>query len=192
MTEPWNCDEFLAALQQALDEGQTPRGAAAAGHRATCRECRTREAAARSLLAAYPPGPPFGMADRLTRVVRADRRQRAFRSYALTVGGIAAMLLVTVWLAGSADQRRDDQTASVPSLEDRLDDARSALVALTDRAKVTLPVPTVPEWRIGPWLDADAAGLADARRGLAEGLEPVTSSALRAASRLWHDLPVTD
>jgi hypothetical protein len=192
MPDLWTCDQFLEALQLALDEGDTPRGALAAAHRSACRNCRQREAAARALLAAYPPAPPFALAERLTRVVRDDRRLRAFRAYALTAGALAAMILGAVWLAGSSPPRPGDHAAAVPTLDDRFDDARSALAALTDRAKVAIPVPAVPNWSIGPWLDPDVAGLADARRGFAEGLEPVTSSAIRAASRLWHDLPVTD
>lgn len=184
------CEQYLDALNEAIDQGRLPLESTP--HLSKCQDCRRRHSAARSLLIAYPAAAPAELGEQTYRLVRADRRQRALRGYALTATALAAMMFAAVWWAGSAAPPTAREVVAFPSLEHRLDEAKTVVLAMTDRAKGVIPRPQLPDLSIGPWLEPAANSINDTRRGLAEGLEPVTSSAMRAASKLWHDLPVTD
>src|SRR5207244_1019716 len=103
--------------------------------------------------------------------------------------------------------RRDDGTTAelvpssrrpvVPSsLREGFAEAGGALAALTrrtaeeaaGRGRLLLPDVAVPD----PWPAVAALPLGGARQGLAEGLEPVTTSARRAVSLFLRDLPLAE
>ena len=52
------------------------------------------------------------------------------------------------------------------------------------------PLPAPADWTEA--FEPAAQSLGAAREGLAEGLEPVTTSARRAARLFWRDLPLTE
>jgi hypothetical protein len=82
-------------------------------------------------------------------------------------------------------------------LRDGLAEAGSALAGLTRRAaaetvgrgRVLFPPVELPPPALDVTLDPAVRPLGDARAGLAEGLEPVATSARRAVNLFWRELP---
>jgi len=193
MSNP-GCDDALAALQRELDGEGAPSSKVFA-HVTRCRVCRERFEAAQMFLAAYPPKPPAGLADKITLAVRADRRQRTYRRYFASAAALAACLVLAVRLSWPA---ASTEVIAAPTLDDRFADAKSAMLAWTDATAKGISLPedwgatfAAPDNLSATWEPASAS-LADAGRGLADGFEPIAASAKRAVTLFRRDLPMND
>lgn len=167
-----------------------------AAHTADCPACRAWFAAVDRLDVAVvqrpAPEPPFGLSERIVRVVRRDRRQRQARRW-LVGSALAASVAFAVFWLNRPEQSVNVATATVPppSLQASLSDTGNALAALTRRAAGTLE-PTLtflpanaelprPAW---PTLTAASKQLDDLRQGGGAGLEPLANPARRAIGML--------
>jgi hypothetical protein len=206
---PPACAAALAYLQRQLDGDAPDLPPAVEDHLEACADCRERCQLAPDLLAGLPrldsPQPSPLFTERLLVALGRDEctRQRSRRRQ--LAGALAAAALLAVWL----NWPRPEVSAPTPTfvqnnsrpepLEWRrsVTEAGEAMVGLTQRAareavgdgRIVLPeVPLTTQ----PWPDLEpaAAPLADARQGLAEGFEPLTTSARRAARLLLRDLPL--
>jgi Putative zinc-finger len=152
------CDDCRQRLQAWLD-GDPPGADGLDAHLAACPACRALAEAARrlrsGLLAAPPPVPPAGLADRIVAGVIADRRKRqrsrrrlAFAGLALAVAAcLAIALLLPEWGRhddGSAavqptgkemvaNQPAPEPPAAPPSLNENMAEATSAVASLARR-----------------------------------------------------------
>ncbi|HZU38576.1 MAG TPA: zf-HC2 domain-containing protein [Gemmataceae bacterium] len=217
-----NCAGSNDWWQRGLDGEPIPPKAAAEleRHLAECPPCRQLHATA-SLFAGPRlvfdrPAPPAGLAERLVAAVQTDRRRRRQRQFML-VGAMAASLLIAglvfygLRFAGqggskpevaSHSQQPDDHGAPAAAGLDRsVQEARSALMALTRRtadktladSRLLLPDVRPPESVPNPALlesalETPADSLREAGTGLTKGLEPVASSARRAVELFWQDM----
>jgi hypothetical protein len=224
-----NAPECRDFLRRRFD-GLTPAGRRALEqHLAACPHCRDWHRAARLLedgLRALPrPEPPPGLSDRIVLRVTADRRDRLRRRQRLAGLAAAACLLLTP-LAIDLLARRDagpvptrphvvrkapqapPQAAPAPSLRQSVDEAGSAVAALThrltgqtrDRARLlwgaakppggAAALPDLDGLRAP--LDPAAQPLREAGRGVSAGLETVAGSARRAVSFFTREIPALD
>jgi hypothetical protein len=227
---PGRCSAYQAFLQTRLDgRGDEGLPEPLQAHAQTCPDCLALREAAQLFEDVFPlpaPRPSPDLTPRLITAVLADRRQRQARRRLATVAlAVAASVLVLVgarllWHpvgAGPALARKPNsappsgnERARGPArgeqlaLRDSLDEARSAVAALTthtaDRTveptRMLLPAVasewaefpmTSPDW--GEPLDPPAQPLGEAGQSVSAGLEPVTSSARRAVSLFFRDLP---
>src|SRR5262245_53958587 len=201
------CEPALQALQRRLD-GEFPRLAPdVEAHLEICTDCRERFRLARSLIAVFPPRydaaePSSIWTERLVGAIVADRRRRRIKRLG-AAWAMAAAVLATVWLVrpmapnGTLPVVSNDTSA--PGFRADFAEAGSALAGLTRRAaeetvgqgRVLVPpveVPLVLDIRLEP----AARPLDRARQGLTDGFEPVATSARRAVSLFWQDLPQVD
>jgi hypothetical protein len=216
---PPACAAALDLLQRQLDGDLPDLTPAVEAHLETCADCRERFQAADDLLTALAvldgPRPTSLLTERL--IVAAQRdltRRRRLRHWQLA-GALAAAVLLAVWVArprpgvpapaptpapDSLAVARTDPPAEPPELRRSFAEAGEAVVSFTRRAareavgdgRLVLPeVPVSTGLAAGPWAPA-AAPLADAGAGLAEGFEPVATSARRAARLFLRDLPLMD
>jgi hypothetical protein len=190
------CDVALEALQSRLDGSAQPADPVIARHVRQCAECRSRFAAADMLLSVYSQRVPADLTVRLRSAVYADARRRTYRRVFVSAIGIAAAILIAVWLAVPNAEKRDDivVAAKVPSIEKRLVGAKTAIWEWGGRTVSALGVPDFSEPRIdtrgiGQAIEPAAAALSDAGKGFVDGVSPLTSSAKRAANRFWHEIP---
>lgn len=211
-----NCLECEELLQSFLD-GE-PVLAAMEGHLHECSHCRELFAAARALqfglshkqqALASPNLTPL-----ITRSVLRDRARRRVQP-ALALGAVAAVLVcVLIW--GSSPQRNHELvsspaadpstvalSAAEPSLGGNVEQAGLALADLTRRTAVETLEPSrvlLPELALAAPQD-DGQSLAaiseesqkaldGVREGVAQGIEPLTSSARRAITLLRRDVPL--
>jgi hypothetical protein len=194
----------LDLLQLRLDgeAGITPPAVAA--HLAVCADCRGRFAAAGLLLAAVEvldlPVRPMVTEWIVAGAISDSRRRRRVRRCSLAAAGMAAAVTaVAFWLtqeqpSGPGSVRI---VAAPPDLRRDATEAGEAVAAITRRAAVDAVdagrqlVPAVPP---PPWPPAlePAHSFDEAGAALADGLEPMATSARRAALLFWRELPVTE
>jgi hypothetical protein len=198
------CAAALDLLHLRLD-GETvamPPGVAA--HIVGCADCQGRFAAVGPLVVALartdlPVAPLF--TERLVTGAMADvRRRRRARRWSFAVG-LAAGLMAALWftrppaaIAPPAPVPEIVRSAP-PDLRQDFADAGEAVAALSRRTAADAVdagrqlIPTVPApWppTLEPSRTFDGTGT-----GLADGFEPVTTSARRAALLFWRELPTT-
>jgi predicted anti-sigma-YlaC factor YlaD len=163
------------------------------------------------------PQPPADLVGRIVTGVLADRARRRLRRRLLYGAGLstalAAAVLLAVWLVSPARPRpggTDSGTvaggsvppkAAVPSLQDQVSAAGLAVAALTRRAAdetvgttrlllpdVSLPAAREPE-PAAPAPGDSARSLQEVKQGVSAGFEPVATSARRAFSLFFRELP---
>jgi predicted anti-sigma-YlaC factor YlaD len=219
------CSEIHQLLQRRLDgEPITDRGELGR-HLADCPACRDLFASAQRLQECLQsltsPVPPVDLSQRiLGRWLEERRAQARWRRRLLTGVAVAAALLLAVFLGYLRRPARDDQPASSqpvpmvkndgtpgpataePSLNQSVEEARSALVALVNRTadetlgpgKALLPtaLPVSPLPAPDAWqqtLEPPVESLREAQQNVALGLEPVTNSARRAVNLFLREMP---
>jgi hypothetical protein len=214
-----NCRECQQLLQRRLDGEAVVDEAALHQHVTTCATCRGWQVAARRLregLAAWTaPVPPADLVPRTVARVLAERsatarRRRRWRRAAV----VAAGLLLVVFLG--EDRRRPteppplvrrpaaDSLPTAPRLRQSVEEAGSAVLALTRRAadetmgqaRVLFP-PAVPPPLAGAEvleqaLEPPARSLLAAGQGVSLGLEPVARSARRAVDLFLREVPLVE
>lgn len=192
------CREAIDWLQSRLDGEHLPMSKSAEAHVARCAECRGRIAAAERLLSALPrpvAPPPRWTAERAIVAIRADQRRPRAR-WLTAMAGLAAALLLAGWLGlaltrssrpGNDPLARQD--AAAPTLRQQMASAAEAAVGAGKRsASETLGVsrllvPPIDLPKSTSWVMAAAAlPLDGASKTVAEGLEPVATSARRAVN----------
>ena len=204
---PPDCAAALAHLQRQLDGDAPDLPPAVEDHLDACPDCRERFQLAPDLLAAIPrldsarPSPLF--TERLVVALQRDEQDRQRSRRRQLAGALAAAALLAVWLnwprpaAPVPAVVQDTPRPASVAWRRSVAEAGEAVVALTQRAareavgdgRIVLPEMPVAA---SPWPDLEpaAAPLADARQGLAEGFEPLTTSARRAARLFLRDLPL--
>jgi hypothetical protein len=217
-------------LQQWLDgDGHGPP-AALERHLAGCSRCRELHHAARllgvGLRARSRPVPPADLADRIVARLAVDRRRRYQRR--LLFAAAAAAVVILVPLAGylmyfqpsgsnpdapepSAHVKPQKQvqppTTPAPSLRTKVEEARSALTALTDRLTEKTrekaqqlwqaappvempPMGTPPQVTQGPPpLEPAVHSLQEAGTGVTTTFETVAGSTRRAVTLFAREIP---
>jgi len=202
------CEPALQALQRRLDGEPDHLTSDIESHLAICPDCRERFRLARSLLAVLPPRydaaePSSIWTERLIGAIVVDGRRRRIKRLG-AAWALAAGVLAAVWLTrplpetssvGSLPLVANDN-GRTPNLRADFAEAGSVLAALTRRAaaetvdhgRVLVPPVDVP-----PVLDITLQRASrpfdHARQGFSEGFEPVATSARRAVSLFWQDLP---
>jgi hypothetical protein len=151
-------------------------------------ECAERFAAAGSLLRAFPVRPSRDFAAEVYRTIRADRRQTQLRWAIGATATLAAGIVLAIGLAWPTSPPTTREVVAIPSLDGAVADAASAV--RTWAGKVAIPdLPEVPSVTFSPSLDPAVTAVADAGRGIAVSVSPLTDSARRAATQFWRDLP---
>jgi hypothetical protein len=191
-----NCDAALESLQSRLDGSAQPADPAVARHVRQCAECRSRFAAADMLLSVYASRVPTDLTIRVRSAVYSDARHRTYRRVLASAIGLAAAVMLAVWFSIPDVAKREEVVVAVkvPSLEKRLAGAKSAIWGWGDRTVSMLGVPDITEPRIdtdglGQAIEPATNALSDAGKGFVDGVEPLASSAKRAANRFWRDIP---
>jgi predicted anti-sigma-YlaC factor YlaD len=218
---PDPCAAADEALQRFLDGAPEPDSPALQRHWRDCRDCRERFAAARRLREGLvrrpaPPEPSALLTERIVVAVVRDGQKRDRRRW-LAGAAVAAAVVLAIGVTWPrrppgvevadnqplAKQSLKPHDLPIPSLRAGLTEAGTAVVGLTRRtvdetvgsSVLIRSVPLTPLPDPSDWAEAfqpAAQSLGAARQGLAEGLEPVTTSARRAARLLWRDLPMTE
>ncbi len=214
---PPGCAAALDLLQRQLDgDGPDPTPEVEA-HLHECASCRGRFLAARdlqiALALAAPVQPTPLQTDRILLAVQRDWHRQRRRRW-LRAGALAAAAVLAVWLAWprpqvptpappapqSPDIVQQAPAPEPPPLRQSVTAAGEAMVALTRRAAQTAvgegrlvlpPVAVPPDLTAAAKdaLDPAARPLGDAGQALANGFEPVATSARRAVTLFWRDLP---
>jgi hypothetical protein len=202
------CAAALDVLQRRLDGEIVAAPPAVAAHVAACADCRGRFAAIGPLLAALDGSEPQMrplLTQQIVAGVLADiRRRRQVRRLSFAAAGLAAGVAFTLWLARPPAPITPTpllpevvQRTPVPNLKQEFTEAGEAVAALTRRAAVDAVdagrqlVPAVPQPQ---WLASlePARSFDEAGTGLADGFEPVATSARRAARLFWRELSMSD
>jgi anti-sigma factor RsiW len=184
---------------------------------AVCRELHAASGRlADGLRLLIPPAPPAGLADRIVASGLAQyRRARRFRQ-GLAAGALAASLLLISFAVYSglrpvlsadrtapfAERHRPNLLPPAPSLQRSVEEAGEAVAVLTRRATdesvgqtrlllpAVLPEPLMADTElVQKAMEPPAQSLREVRQGVAEGLEPVTTSARRAVSLFLREIP---
>ncbi|HEY1380461.1 MAG TPA: hypothetical protein VGF55_26910 [Gemmataceae bacterium] len=210
---PPECAAALDVLHRRLDGETVDLPPAVAAHVAACPDCRGRFAAIDRLTAALtgtqlPPVRPL-LTERIVAGALADgRRRQRLRRLPLAVAGLAAAALAAIWLSrlpstlspvtprpAGPEMVREQQPAT-PNLRREAAEAGQAVASLTRRTAADAVgvgrqlVPAVPTPPWPPALEPAARPFGDAGQALADGFEPVATSARRAARLFWRDLPL--
>jgi hypothetical protein len=228
------CSDSHELLQQRLDGDPIADRGELDRHLADCPACRDLYASAQRLQECLQsltsPIPPTDLSQRILVRWLEEHRVRARRRRRLLTGmAIAAALFVAVFLGYSrwrhpAELKTDRSDTTVrdhvtprfadsaiprvetePSLNRRMEEAGSALIALMNRTadetvgqgKVLLPaeVPTPlfelanPQAMAPIPLEPPVESLREAQHNVALGLEPVTNSARRAVNLFLREMP---
>jgi hypothetical protein len=204
---PAECALALALLHRRLDGEAVILPVDAAAHVAGCQDCGERFAAAARLSAAPVPPAPADLTERIVAAVRRDaRRRRVMRRLPVALVGLAAAVAVAVWLVRPnlpaptpvpAPELARGPVGPAPDLRQEFAEAGEAVASLTRRTaadavgagRQLIPAVPPPPW---PTLEGDARPLGDAGHALADGFEPVATSARRAARLFWRDLPLAE
>jgi hypothetical protein len=198
-----NCRETLAWLQSRLDGETAPMPAAVVAHTNECSECRSRIRAAELLIdslrlqSVRQRAAPL-LTERIVTAVRRDAWRRRVGRWAATGAALAAALVLAVWLSGRAlnTAKPSASAQKAPSLRAELVGAGDAVAALTKRtasetigeSRLLVPKIEVPRFVTASWSLATAP-LDSTGKGIAEGLEPVATSARRAVNHFLRDTP---
>ncbi|MBX7103196.1 MAG: hypothetical protein K1X57_03900 [Gemmataceae bacterium] len=183
-----DCATAMDRLQRRLDGDFLLTEPALDWHLADCDECAGRFAMAERLLRAYPVRPSRDFAAEVQRTIRADRRQSRLRWAVGATAAMAAAIMLAVGLAWPTATPAAREVVAIPSLDGAVADAAS--VVRTWAGKVAIPdLPDVPAVAFSPAFDPAVTAVADAGRGIAVSVSPITDSARRAATQFWRDLP---
>jgi hypothetical protein len=214
-----NCLECQDLLQRRLDGEAVIISPAMRRHLAACPSCRVLHASGQVLLGELRTVPAPALAgdfsQRMTVMVLRDRRQRK-RLRLVVTAALAASLLIMA-LAGyfvsgpgpvakvNIEKMRIDHPDQMPHLAQSVDDTRQAFASLSERwaehareqtknflaAAKPIDIPGVDFLQdMAEPLEPAAQSLQQAGQGVAESLQPVTTSAGRALAYLLRDLPV--
>jgi hypothetical protein len=209
-----NCPDLEALIQRWLDgEGPVPSGVETAAHLQGCPACREVLQAAHLLregLGRCPLTlPPQELSLRIQSRLLSEHRRRARTGRLLASTAMAASLLLVAGIL-YLSLRRPATTviavnhapeAPVPSLHQHVEEAGEAVVSLTERAarqtvdesRLLLPrvvPPALAENEVVlQTFEPSSRSLDEIRRGMSEGLEPVTSSARRAVDLFLGEIP---
>jgi hypothetical protein len=203
------CATALDRLQRRLDGESADLPTGVVAHVARCADCRQRFAAARLLATTpVPPDPPVPsqLTERIVGEVLANVRHRR-RDWPVALAGLAAMIALAVWIGRAivpappapAPELVFEHPTSGPNLRDNVTEAGEAVASLTRRTAAnaagaldwSLPAEP-PTWWAMPTLQAPALPLDDAGAAIADGFEPVATSARRAAQLFLRELPLAD
>jgi hypothetical protein len=212
-----NCPDFEELLQRWLDdEGPRPEGVAAAEHLQGCAGCRQVLRAAYLLKEragqATVPLPPPALSRRIGDRLLGEHRRRARTRRLLLRAAVAASLLLAAGLLLLAARRPVHPDVAryapaerpVPSLHRHVEEAGEAFVALTERAarqtvdESRLLLPRVLTSAVTDnevvlqTFEPSSQSLDEVKRGMSEGLEPVTSSARRAVQLFLGEIPARE
>ena len=189
------CDAALAVLQNRMDGNENPVDAVIAMHLRQCVDCRGRFAASNMLLAAYATKVTPDFTVRINTAVRTDARRRQARRYLMAACGLAAAIVLAIRLTLPQPSHKPDiVVAKVPSIEQRVTGARSAIWAWSGQTMSMIGLPDFSEPKLNgndieQSIEPAATALTNASKGLMDGVEPLTSSAKRATKRFWRELP---
>jgi hypothetical protein len=213
-----NCLDFHNLLQQRLDGESIPSHAELHSHLAECSACRQLEASARQLeegIRLLPrPVPPADFSDRVVAEVLAEyRAQHRWPPRTIWVAALAASLVLAIlagwqWWPSSTPAPSPDPAplakgpetpvSATPRLSDSVAEVGSALEGLARRTTDEAVEPTLLLWG-EPAVEVEPAPADDptlvlweAGQTVGSGLEPMTTSALRAFDLFRRDLsPMT-
>jgi hypothetical protein len=195
------CAAALDVLNRWLDRETLAVPPDVANHVAACPDCGGRFAASGQLSAALAgddsaPVPP-DLTERIVADVLFDFRRRR-RSRVLSIAGaaLAAGVALAIWLTRPAPpavvpEVVQNTASPVSDLRQELADAGEAVAAVTRQAAADAVeagrdlVPAIPPTQpptLGPVRPLEDAGTA-----LADGFEPVATSARRAARLFWRE-----
>ena len=200
------CAEALDVLQRRLDGDVVAAPPAVVAHIAGCADCRGRFAAVGSLFTALASTElavsPL-MTERIVAGAIADvRRSRRVRRWSFAVG-VAAGVMGALWLTRSPapiipqpDAPELVQGSAPPDLRQDFTKAGEAVAALSrrtaadavDAGRQLIPTVSSPQW---PSESEPVRSFNEAGAGLADGFEPVTTSARRAALLFWREVPIS-
>jgi hypothetical protein len=204
---PPECAAAVVLLHRRLDGEAVILPVDVAGHVAGCVHCRERFAAAGRLSAASVPPVPADLADRILAAVLADaRRRRLMRRAPFALAAVAAVIAVAVWLgrppsptpsSRPVPELVHEPSTPAPNPRQEFAEAGEAVASLTRRTAadaVGAGRHLIPDVPVPPWPELETAALPfeDAGQALAEGFEPVATSARRAARLFWRELPLTE
>ena len=206
MTAPRpDCRDALDWLQSRLDGEPSPMPDKVTAHVALCSDCRGRIRAADQLQLTVssrrPLRAPAIIAERVVATVHRDIRRRQMTARAMVVAALAAAIMLAVWVgtmkpSGGAANKDMAAVPRAPSLRAELTGAGESALALARRAaaetvgesRLFVPKIEVPPIATTAWSMASAP-LDDAGKGLADGLEPVATSARRAVNLFLREAP---
>jgi predicted anti-sigma-YlaC factor YlaD len=202
-----NCGETLTWLQSRLDGGFAPMPAGVATHASECSECRGRIRAAKLLIGHLAPRLPRHRAtplltERIISAVHRDARRQHIGRWAATGAALAAAIVLAVWLSVRAlNTAKPGEGMALapmkaPSLRAEFVGAGDAVASLTKRtasetlgeSRLLVPKIEVPKFVTASWSLATAP-LDSTGKGIADGLEPVATSARRAVNLFLRDTP---
>jgi predicted anti-sigma-YlaC factor YlaD len=192
------CAAATEHLQRQLDGGVAHLPRVVGDHISGCTDCRARFAIAERFSAALVDSaaalPPALLTERIiARVIASGRRRQWIRRGSLATG-MAAGVLFALWVTRPAEPKLQMADGPPPDLRHDITDVGQAVATLTRRAAVGAVdagrqlVPSVPT---PPWPPAlaPARPFEDAGAAIADGFEPVATSARRAALLFWHEVP---
>ncbi len=223
-----NCSESEQVLHELLDGARPGPQPALDHHLAECQRCRELHRAARRLEAGLrrgslpPASPPDALADRTVARILAVRRRRVL-GRRLLLAAAAAVLLTLLPLcqrllhfgdeqnsARPADQvaraRVEKERAPAPSLQSKVEEARTALASWTDRlaaetrskaetllqAAPAMSVPLEPPPGVADEsaaLDPAVHSLQEAGAQVTANFQTVAGSARRAVTFFAQEIP---
>lgn len=210
---PPECAAALEALHRWLDRESVAIPPDVAAHVTHCPDCGGRFASSGQLAVALVPSEAVGVPPLLTERILAGIlsdtiRRRRTRWMSLAGAGIAAGLIVAVWLIrppaglpGPTPKNPEMAEAAVPpppDLRTEFAGAGEAVAALTRRAATDAVgagkqlVPAVPPPAWPPPIAEPARPLGEAGAALAGGFEPVATSARRAARLVLREFSTED
>jgi hypothetical protein len=208
--QPPECTAALVVLHRWLDGEPVSIPPDVAAHTVICPECGGRFAAmgqlSGGLIKTVTSAPSGRLTDKIVNAVLADHRRRrlARRRQWLAAAALAAAVLAALWLVRpprpstpgpNAAQELVRGDSAVPDLRRDLIGAGEAIVALTRRAADEVAgagKQLIPPEALPASLPEPDRVIADAGVALAGGLEPVTTSARRAAHFLWLEFSMED
>lgn len=211
-----NCAEYQDWVQRRLD-GEADPLEAGEDHRLACPRCAGIDEAVsrleRGLRLARPIPPPERLAENVVFQVLSEQHAAGRRRVLVYVAAMAACLILGLYL-GSRNGSSTVDTPEAPKVivevepekpkvNETVGEAGTALASLFTRTadeavgqgKLLLPPnpmpPMPPDVTAGlpPALEPPAQSLKDAGQTVSSGLEPVTSSARRAVTLFFRDMP---
>jgi hypothetical protein len=212
------CLEFQDLLQRRLDGEAVINSPAMRQHLAVCPSCRVLHASGQVLLGKLRTVPAPALAgdfsQRMTVMVLRDRRHRKRLRLVATAALAASFLMMALagyFVSGPGpvakvnnEKMRIDHPDQLPHLAQSVNDTRQAFASLSERwaehvreqtktflaAARPVDIPGVDFLQdMAEPLEPAAQSLQQAGQGVAEGLQPVTTSAGRALAYLLRDLP---
>jgi hypothetical protein len=210
-----NCAEYQDWVQRRLD-GEAGPAETGDGHRRACPRCAGMDEALtrleRGLRLAPPLTPPDRLAENIVFQVLSEQRAAGRRRILVYAAAVAACVALGLYLgsrntttpveAPEAPKVIVEVEPEKPKVNERVGEAGTALASLFTRTadeavgqgKLLLPSNPMPPMApdvtgLPPALEPPAQSLKDAGQTVSSGLEPVTSSARRAVTLFFRDMP---